>query len=292
MYEILGLEKGASDAEIKKAYRKLAMKHHPDKGGDPEHFKKIQNAYDTLSDPDKRNPVPDFFSNMFGGGGHQRPVRRANHEHTITISLEDAWRGTVKNLKITLKKPCITCRKKCPQCHGRGQVGMQMGPMILNHPCPNCRGIGSGSTGCSECSMSGTKLEQLNLELKIPAGIDDGATLIGHGLGEQPNTPDEEPGDVIFHIKIQDHPVFMKHGPDFIFQTKISFMDSVNGKIIEIPHFSGPITVNTSDWGVLDPREDYIMPGKGFRPDGKLRVCFNIVYPNSKLKFSVQRNNE
>ena len=306
MYDVLGVPKDASPEDIKKAYRKLALKHHPDRGGDPEQFKKLQEAYEVLSDPQKRqnfdqfgNPdgggaMPDFFSQMFGGGmpfgfGHQRQKRRADIHHEIRITLEEAYRGLSKNLKITLAKPCNGCKRRCAQCHGRGQVHFQMGPMALQKPCPACEGQGSMFAGCHECNFKKTKYEALNLELKIPAGVESGNTIVAHGLGEQPRNPDEEPGDVVFHIIIKDHPLFMRQGDDLVYQTRISFENSVNGEVMEIPHFDGTIKINTSEWGVLDPREDYIIPFKGFKNNGRLRVQFNIIYPNSQTKFTLTR---
>lgn len=308
MYEVLGLEKGASDAEIKKAYRKLAMKHHPDKGGNPEEFKKIQAAYDILSDPEKKEnldrfgtpdgpPQPqgfpaDIFSQMFGGGGFgapRGPVKRSNFDHELKISMEESYRGTTRKLMVTLQKTCFNCRQKCQQCHGQGQVRHQMGPMVFNQPCPACQGGGGTNTGCSQCK-NGQKQEPLNLELKIPAGIETGNVLVGHGLGEQPKKPDEEPGDIIFHINVKEHPDFMRQGLDLIYSTKISFEDSVNGKEITIPHFDGPIKINTSEWGVIDPREDYLVPQRGFKVGdriGKLRISFDVLYPNFKRKFKL-----
>jgi DnaJ-class molecular chaperone len=135
-------------------------------------------------------------------------------------------------------------------------------------------------------------VETLNLELKIPPGVEYGNVITAHGLGEQPQKKDEEPGDLEFHIKVGEHPELLRQGPDIIFQTKIAFEDSVNGKKIQIPHFDGPIEIDTADWGVLDPREDYIIPFKGFKVGGnvgRLRVTFNIVYPHSKTKFNLTR---
>jgi DnaJ-class molecular chaperone len=310
MYDVLGLNRDASPEDIKKAYRKLAREHHPDKGGDPEKFKKVQEAYETLNDPQKRqnfdqfgtpdgpqgggNPFPpDFFSQMFGGnfGGNRGPVKRSNFDHELRISLEEAYRGTGRNLRITLEKTCFACRQKCPQCQGRGQIQHHMGPMVFNQPCGACQGEGGVSRGCGEC-RGGRKREVLNLELKIPPGVVDGAVMIGHGLGEQPRNPGENPGDIQFHIKIEDHPEFLRQGLDLVWTTKISFEDSVNGKKIKIPHFDGPIEINTADWGVIDPREDYIILFKGFRVDdkmGRLRVSFNVIYPNSKIKFMLTK---
>ena len=317
-YEALGLQRGATEDEVKKTYRKLAREHHPDKGGDAEKFKKIQGAYEILSDPQKRqnydqfgnaegpqggpggfppgfNPN-DIFTQMFGGGfgGPRGPVRRANHEHELKITLEDAYRGITKNFKIALSKPCWNCQKKCPQCHGCGQVQIQMGLMAFSQPCPACQGVGVHGQGCQECNFKSKKTENLNLELKIPKGIQSGNALTAHGLGEQARTKDEEPGDLIFHVKIQDHPELLRQGDDLVWHTKISFMDSVNGKVIEAPHFDGPIRIDTADWGVLDPREDYVIPGKGFGAEGttsrgRYRVSFNVLYPPANVKFKVEK---
>jgi DnaJ-class molecular chaperone len=314
-YEILGVSKGCSEGELKKAYRKLAIVHHPDKGGDPEQFKKIQGAYDILSDPQKRqnfdqfgnpdgppqgNPfagggMPDIFSQMFGGGNpfqqppqHQGPRRRNDARHELTISLDDSYRGLHKHLRVGLHKPCMKCRKKCPSCQGRGNIHIQMGPMVMQQPCPSCAAQGSIRSGCGDCEGKGNKIEHLNLEVVIPAGIDNGGQVICKSLGEQPLNPDEEAGDLIFVIRVQSHPEFMRQGNDLIWSTKISFVDSVNGKRITIPHFDGDIDISTADWGVLDPREDYVIPGKGFK-NGKLRVQFNVVYPPAKVRFNLQK---
>jgi len=312
-YEALGVPKGSTEEEVKKAYRKLALRLHPDKPtGDAEKFKEIQSAYDILSDPQKKEnfdrfgtaegpqaggfPV-DIFHQMFGGGGFGRqggPVRRSDHAHDLHISFEDSYRGTTKNLRINLTKKCFECQTKCPQCQGRGMVNIQMGPMAFQQPCHQCQGQGVGSKpgGCQSCNFKSKKVEQLNLELKIPPGVESGNTIIARGLGEQPHKRDDEPGDLVFHIKVGSHPELLRQGADLVFQTKISFEDSVNGKNIKIPHFDGPIAIDTSDWGVIDPREDYIIPFKGFKTNGnvgRLRVSFNVVYPHSKTKFNLSR---
>jgi len=306
-YAALGIDKNATQEEIKKTYRKLAIKTHPDKGGDPEQFKKIQGAYDILSDPQKRqnfdqfgNPEGpqqqgfpggfpgDIFSQMFGGGNpfqrppqNQGPKRRNDAQHELSISLEDAYKGIHRHLRVGLHKPCMKCRQSCQQCNGRGVMHIQMGPMVMQQTCPACGGQGASRSGCKDCENKGHKVEQLNLEVVIPAGIEDGGQVICRSLGEQPLNPNEEPGDLVFIIRVQSHPEFMRQGDDLLWSTKISFVDSVNGKKIVIPHFAGDIEINTADWGVLDPREDYIIPGKGFR-NGRLRVQFNIVYPKGR----------
>jgi len=293
LYEELGLAKDATPEEIKKAYRSLARTHHPDKGGDAEKFKKVQEAYETLSDPQKRQNYdhpqenhgglpPDIFAHMFGGGnpfGQRGPKRRADHEHTVTISLDDAYRGLTKNMKITLQRICRECSSKCSTCQGHGQVHHHMGPFAMAQPCGQCQGQGSVNKGCTGCNFRKNKFENLNLELKIPKGVESGNVLTAHGLGEQARSDAEEPGDLHFRIHVADHPHFMRQGKDLIFSTKISFEDSVNGKTLTIPHFDGPLDVDTSQWGPLDPRQDYVIPFKGMVEGGRLRMSFDITYP-------------
>lgn len=311
LYEDLGLTKEAGPAEIKKAYHKLAREHHPDKGGDAEKFKKVQEAYETLSDPQKRqnydqfgtaegNPngfptgggfPPDIFSHMFGGnpfGFAQRgPTRRADHNHTLTISLEEAYRGLTKNMRVTLQRICRECVTKCGSCGGRGQVHHQMGPFAMAQPCGPCQGQGTTNKGCAGCNFKKNKIENLNLELKIPKGVESGNVLTAHGLGEQARSDAEQAGDLHFHIQVEDHPLFMRQGPDLVYSTKISFEDSVNGKVISVPHFDGSFDVDTKQWGPLDPREDYVIPFKGMTEGGRLRLSFDIKYPGPGAKFCV-----
>ena len=309
MYDVLGVPRDASPEDIKKAYRKLAREHHPDKGGDPEKFKKVQEAYETLSDPQKRQNFDQFgsaegpqmggfppnmndvFSQMFSGafGGPRGPVRRADHHHEIKLTLEETYRGVTKNMKITLAKTCFACQRKCPQCRGAGTIHVQMGPMAFKQPCPACGGQGGSASGCHECNFKSKKFEQLNLELKIPAGIEEGNTLVASGLGEQPHRQGEDPGDLVFHIKIKSHPSLMRMGRDIVFSSKISFEESVLGKKLVVPHFDGPIEVDLSEYGVIDPRKDYFVHGKGFIPGGHLRMSFDVVYPTPSTKFNLSR---
>ena len=319
MYGVLGLTKDASPEEIKKAYRKLAREHHPDKGGDAEKFKKVQEAYETLSDPQKRQNFDQFgtaegpqmggggggvrpediFASMFGGGGanpfgfpSRGPVRRPNHDHELKITFEESYKGVSKNLRLTLTKPCQGCVKKCAHCGGRGMVGRQMGPMMLQQPCQPCGGQGQARIGCAECSQKGHKLENLNLEIKITPGSETGDVITCHGLGEQAQISSEESGDLQFHIRVLEHPDFMRQGIDMVWATKISFEDSVRGRKYVIPHFDGPIEVDTSDWGVIDPREDYVIPNKGFLVGGnkgRLRISFNVVYPPKSVRYTITR---
>ena len=306
MYDVLGVSKTASPDEIKKAYRKLILKFHPDKPtGDAEKFKKVQEAYETLSDPQKRQNFdqfgtadgppqgppggfpPDIFAQMFAGGanpfgfpGHQRgPRRRADAEHTVVISLEQAFKGVNRTMRVTLQRPCKSCQSKCGQCGGRGQVHQQMGPFAMAQPCGQCEGQGKTCTGCQACQNQKKIFENLNFELRIPKGVETGTVMTAHGLGEQARDSSEESGNLNFHIRVEDHPIFMRQGKDLIFQTKISFEDSVQGKVLSVPHFDGTFEVDTAQWGPLDPRQDYVIPFKGMQEGGRLRLSFDVQYP-------------
>jgi DnaJ-class molecular chaperone len=311
MYDVLGLDKSASPDDIRKAYRKLIMVHHPDKGGDPEKFKKIQEAYEVLSDPQKKEnfdrfgtpdgpqmqgmpmDMNDMFAQMFGGGfpgfGQQGPMKRPDHHHRMVISLEDAYRGLKKNMKITLNKVCFSCTKKCPQCRGQGKIQhqIQIGPFaqMMTQGCDACQQTGQLSKGCPQCDFKKHKLEHLNLEINIEPGVEHGHTIVIRGLGEQPQKASgEDPGDLLIHVEIKDHPVFMRQKNDLIWHTKLSFETSVTGAKLVCPHFDGPIDIDTKEFGIIDPRKEYIIKGKGFK-GGNLRVGFDVQYPSKGVTY-------
>lgn len=184
LYDVLGLPKGASKEDVKRAYKKLAVQHHPDKGGDPEKFKEISNAYSILGDEQKKSQYDQFgdrmmeqgggggfaevdprniFEQFFGGGGFHfdmfdamhggmhggRPhpqTRCANHVHRIHITLAEAFHGVTKTIKISLQKTCFTCKDTCNACQGRGAITdmRRMGPFTQMSTRP-----------CDVCSGSG-----------------------------------------------------------------------------------------------------------------------------------------
>jgi len=215
-------------------------------------------------------------------------VKRANHEHTINITFEEAYRGMSKKLSITLGKLCLSCKAACKACNGRGVFHMQMGPMTFPTACGTCQGKGTGATGCTYCNFKCKLFEKFNLEVQIPAGVEDGNVIVHRGMGEQADSDLEEPGDLIFKIQITPHPTLMRMKRDLIWNTTISFENSVNGIVVTVPHLDGPILVDTSDFGVIDPRKDYIVKDKGFVSGGNLRIMFDISYPNSKTKFKLE----
>lgn len=307
MYEALGLTKDATDADIKKAYRKLAMKNHPDKGGDPEAFKVVQNAYDVLSDPQKKanydrfgdpdgpqhglhgHGFDDIMSQMFGGMGMRGPgpARRQNHQHTLNVTLAESYHGVRKTIKITVQQTCFACRKTCSVCGGRGTTIMQMGPMTLQQTCGACQGTGTGaSSGCAECT-GGNKPVSHDAVFDIEAGVTDGAAIAVPGMGEQAKAPGEIPGDLIFVIKVAKHPDFERRGNDLVWTTTVSFEDSVDGTTLSVPHFAGPIDIDTVAWGVIDPRKEYRVGGMGF-PGGDLLIKVDVRYPDASKRFTLR----
>jgi DnaJ-class molecular chaperone len=267
-WDVLGLPPGAPPDEIKKAYKALARKHHPDKGGDPEEFKRISKAYE-----EALNPPPPQMHPMF----HHQPqqIRRGNSSWTVNVSLEEAYRGCVRHIKVTIEKTCFACWRACPACQGTGQ--MAMFPFMLM-PCVSCKGTCGVRGGCAKCQHTKKIIENFQLNINVPPGCEDGHQVAAQGLGEQAKGMHDIPGDLVITVKVTDHPVFLREGKNLIILKKISFEESVNGIEFEVPHFDGAFKVCTKDWGVLDPRRDYVVPGKGMK-GGDLRVGFDIAYP-------------
>jgi DnaJ-class molecular chaperone len=246
-YKILEIERDATSDVIKKAYRALALKFHPDKNKDPSvetKFKEINLAYETLSDPQKKeqydNPNPfnglnmggghghnDIFSQMFSGMGgfgnmniningqnvnmNRGPQKRSSHNHNIKISLRDSHTGIKKNLKITIVKNCLSCTSNCSRCNGRGIIhqAIQTGPFIqqVQANCNICSGSGimkNANSSCQNCNGKLTIDEEKLIILDLPVGVSNGHTIKFDGLGEQIKKNGEIPGDLIINIVLDD----------------------------------------------------------------------------------------
>lgn len=299
-YEILGVERTASPEEIKKAYRKLAVKHHPDKGGDQEKFKEISAAYEILSDAEKKNnydqfgdaqgpqgggmpDMNDIFKNFFGGmgqGPQQRgPTRRQDRQHTIHISLEDAFKGVVKKLKINIEHPCYSCQQNCQACKGQGGILHQMGPFQMQQPCQACSSAGVVSKGCPACDNKKIIREEDVIPVVINKCVMDGETLVIPNKGEQPVKQGEMAGNLLIQIRVKHHPLFVREGNHLVFTTKISFDESVNGTKVTIPHFAGDMNIDTAYFGIIDPRLRYEIKAKGMNETSNLYIVFDVQYP-------------
>lgn len=311
-YATLGLERGASVDDIKRAYRKLAMKYHPDKqGGDADKFKAINQAHEILSDPEKRarydqfgtdEPMQggpdmnDIFSQMFAGGMPgmaPQPGRRQDHNHIIELTLDEVYHGTSKGIKVSVTKPCFACLRKCPQCNGHGMIsGIQnMGfiSQMLQRPCHACQAAGHMPMGCPQCDHQKYKTQAVTLNMNIQKGILDGTTRKIDGLGEQARTPSERPGDLNIIFRLKKHPRFERNGNDLRYKLTITLEEAINGYTFTVPHFGGQLTLVTHDLApVIDPRVDYRVDGKGLTEDSNLYLNFDVQYPRDpSLRFTL-----
>lgn len=293
-YQALGISKGASKDEIKKAYRKMAVKYHPDKNqGDStaeKKFKEISEAYEVLSDEQKRQMYDQYgadalkggmgggpggagFSSMedalrtfmgaFGGGhggggdsifdsifgfesGGQSQMRQgASKKTSITINLEEAYRGIDKELSITNNENCSSCGgsgakssddiKTCPACGGQGQVHQTRGFFSMTTTCPQCHGAGKIiSKPCGSCHGAGTEKKKNRVSIHIPAGIDDGMRIKMSGYGDAGSNGGPS-GDLYVYVRVKEHDVFERDGDDLLLTLPISFTEAALGTKKEIP---------------------------------------------------------
>lgn len=295
---ILGLNDSASDEEIKKGYKKLALKHHPDKNKDAsdEMFKQISLAYEFLINPPvvPENPFnfPDpnsFFHQQFFREQPQQlqPIKCNNTIKQINLTLKEIHSDIVKKLKISIKKSCFACKSQCTVCKGTGQTTLykQMGPLtqIIQNACNNCTRGFVVKELCNVCNLKDV-IHQEIIELKIPKCVEQNAKYIFKGLGEQPQNQRDIPGDLIFNLNIQEQDShFTRRSNDLVFKKHITFRDSLIGQNIEIPYYSQPININTKTLGILNPYKEYYFPGMGLGAIGKLVLIFVIEYPEITL---------
>jgi DnaJ-class molecular chaperone len=307
-YSVLGVDKDSSSDDIKNAYRKLAREHHPDKGGDKERFQEIQTAYETLSDPQRRqeydSPSPfgragggggggfnfDSFFNMGGFGGGREPPMCNNHFYHCKITLRDLYFGLTKTIKITRRRGCGMCRRDCDECRGQGVLRrvIELGPMrqIIQQGCNACGGSGTkavSNKGCGECKGEGVIPEERTIEIKMPKGSDSEQQIVVEGWGEQPAKSNIVAGDLVILVSAQPDPHFTREGMDLVHMHTLTLWESIIGKDIVIPHYSGDIEMNTLKLGVIDPDKRYRISGKGMVKDnstpGDLFLRFDIKYP-------------
>jgi molecular chaperone DnaJ len=281
-YELLGIVRSAGEDEVKKAYRKLALQYHPDRNpGDKqseERFKEVSEAYQVLSDPQKRaqydkfghaafgdnGPGFDFnsgfedifgdiFGEFFGGAGARRrsESRGEDLRYNLTLSFEEAVSGVEKKIKIPRHGPCDTCRgtgakagtslQTCPSCRGRGQVSFQQGFFSVSRSCSQCHGQGTFiSDPCTSCGGAGRVRKMHTLSVKIPAGVDNGSRLKLRGEGE--TAPARGiPGDLYVVIQVEPHPIFTRENLDILCDVPISFVQAALGAEIDVPTLDGKI---------------------------------------------------
>jgi molecular chaperone DnaJ len=295
-YEVLGVSKTASPDEIKKAFRRLAVEHHPDRGGSEEKFKEINEAYEVLKDTDKRkrydqfghagvgssaagdgNPftggfggaqsvnfdfgdlgLGDIFESFFGGGNQRRARNQQAVGHDVEtrveISFGQAVFGTEVDLHLNLEDSCPHCKgtmtepgyelKTCETCHGSGQVVNVTRTIFGNIQqatiCPTCHGKGRiPEKTCTVCHGKGTQKSAQKVVLKIPAGIDDGATIRLREHGEA--VANGAKGDLYVNIRVKPHKKFTREGDLILSEEHVNIIDATLGTEITVETVDGPI---------------------------------------------------
>lgn len=332
-YEVLGVSKTASKDEIKKAYRKLSKQYHPDinKAEDAaDKFKEIKEAYEVLSDEQKRaqydqfghtNPnqgfggggfsgdfgggfggFEDIFSTFFGGGGGGRrrdpnaPRQGSDLQYTMTISFEDAVFGKETTIEIPREENCDTCKgtgakpgtkvETCSHCSGSGQVNVEQntpfGRIVNRSTCPHCRGNGKHIPNkCTSCSGTGKVKKRKKINVKVPAGIDDGQQLRVTGQGE-PGINGGPSGDlyVVFHVR--EHEFFERDGDDVYCEVPLTFAQAALGDDIQVPTLHGKVSLKIPAGTQTGTR--FRLKGKGIpnvhgRGQGDQHIIVKIVTP-------------
>jgi molecular chaperone DnaJ len=320
-YEILGVAKNATEDEIKKAYRKLAMKYHPDRnqgeGGKEaeEKFKEAKEAYEMLSDAQKRaaydqyghagvdpnrgggggqegfggfaEAFGDIFGDIFGGqggggrrGGGQQVYRGNDLSYAMEITLEEAAMGKDSQIRIPSWDNCDTCggtgakpgtkAKTCTTCNGAGAVNMRQGFFSVQQTCPHCHGSGKIiPEPCTSCNGAGRIKKQKTLEVKIPAGINEGMRIRSAGNGE-PGTNGGPPGDLYIEIRIKQHELFERDGDDLHCTVTVPMTTAALGGSVEVPTLTAKLEIELPEG---------TQHGKTFRLRGKGIKGIRSAYP-------------
>lgn len=319
-YEVLGLTKGASESEIKKAYRKLAKQCHPDLHPNDAkaeaQFKEISEAYEVLSDKSKREKydrfghagvdgnfgsgasgsyggaggfdvdLGDIFDSVFGGGfgsgfgktstrsRANAPMRGQDTFSSITISFLEACFGVKKKIQIKKLDVCSKCHgsgcepgsnpSSCPDCGGTGQIKLQQrtpfGFMSSTRTCSRCGGSGRVVLNpCKSCGGSGTETKSKTIEINVPAGIDDGQTLMVSGEGNA-GLNGGTSGNLNVAVTVRPDSLFKRNGFDILCDIPITYAQAINGAEVVVPTIDGRVKYNIPEG---------VQPGTVFRLKGK-----------------------
>jgi DnaJ family protein A protein 2 len=315
-YDVLGISRDASKDEIKKAYKSLAMKHHPDKGGEPEVFKEIANAYEILSDDNKRaaedaatHIPPNIFMNPFfqqfvsggmpyraGGTQHtipvQRPLPRGQDVYgEIGVSLEDVFFGVDKHINITINKHC-SCVEDCAKCAGMGRLMTVQNIMPgvqqrVEHMCQHCNGTGAYQhPTCSVCHGQRTVSEKVTRTLNINPGVSNQHVFHFSGLGE--HVRKGTCGDLHLRINLLLPPTVERKDADILIRLPIPFIKTITEQTYTVKLPSKEeyvIKTKQLDPHIIQPNRTYTIKGKGLphehtpQEKGDLLVQFDVEYP-------------
>ena len=297
-YEVLGVSRSASSDELKKAYRRSAMKYHPDRNpGDTAAeaaFKECKDAYEVLSDPAKRQvydahghaafaggmggggPAPDMndifgdiFGNIFGGGSSRAAQRGADIGYVLELDLEEAVAGIERQIQIPTMVQCKPCNgsgssdgrsETCQMCHGAGQVRIQRGIFTMQQTCPHCGGQGTHiQNPCKICHGSGRVQENKVLSVKVPPGVDTGDRIRLSGEGEA-GPPGGSTGDLYIEVRVRENAIFRRDGDDLYCDVPIRITQAALGDTVRVATLGGEAEIRI-------PAET--QTGKMFRLRGK-----------------------
>ena len=312
-YEVLGVNKNATDEEIKRAYRKKAKECHPDLHPDDkeavERFKELNEANEVLSDPQKRarydqfgfedpmsgmggggNPfggfdfggmggMGDIFDQLFNGGmgsrasRNQGPVQGNDLRYELHITFEEAAKGCEKSFEIYRNELCDTCKGSgakpgtspvtCQMCGGSGQIRQSGGWMTTVRTCSACGGSGKViKEKCTGCGGSGRTRKKRTVTVKIPAGIDNGQTIIMNGQGE-PGLRGGPSGDLYIVIGVKPHKLFRRDGYNLMLEFPVSFTTAALGGDVEVPTLSGPVKYRIPEG--TQPGTEFRIKGAGIQ---------------------------
>ena len=342
-YEVLGVPKDSNEKDIKGAYRKLAMKYHPDRSEEPdaeEKFKELSEAYAVLSDPEKRQKYDQFghaginsqysqedlfrgvnfedllrgfgfggggargggesiFDMFFGGGGRGRgPARGRDLRYDVSLTLEQAATGLESTIDVPRTENCSTCRGSgakpgttpsvCGNCHGSGQItraqNTPFGQMVTSSACPKCGGRGQIIVNpCGDCGGTGRTRRTRKINIKIPAGVEDGQHLKLRGQGDAGDQGTEN-GDLYVVINVMPHPKFQRVDSDLLLETYISFTQAALGAEVEVSTLTGRAKMKVpagTQTGTIFRLRGKGMPRLQGLGSGDLHVKVNIKTPSA-----------